>query len=82
MEHVTLTHQERARLRELNNLLAGYVTMEQAAVLIGVSTRHTRLILAAYRKEGHYKAGACSHWSGNSPSQTGSGVIGWDGVPG
>ena len=46
-----MTQQEQARLQILNNLLAGYVTTEQAATLMGVSTRHTRRILAAYRKE-------------------------------
>ena len=57
-EHVILTQQEQARLQVLNNLLAGYVTTEQAATLMGVSTRHTRRILAAYRKEG---AAALAH---------------------
>ena len=58
MEHVRLTQQEQARLQVLNNLLAGYMTTEQAATLMGVSTRHTRRILAAYRKEG---AAAIAH---------------------
>ena len=49
-EHVTLTQQEHGRLQVLNNLLAGYMTTEQAATLMGVSTRHTRRILAAYRR--------------------------------
>ena len=52
MENVTLTQQEQARLQVLNNLLAGYMTTEQAATLMGVSTRHTRRILAAYREKG------------------------------
>ena len=51
MENVTLTQQEQARLQVLNNLL-GYMTTEQAATLMGVSTRHTRRILAAYGEEG------------------------------
>ena len=58
MEHVILTQQEQARLQVLNNLLAGYMTTEQAATLMGVSTRHTRRILAAYRQEG---AAAIAH---------------------
>ena len=58
MEHVTLTQQEQARLQVLNNLLAGYMTTEQAATLMGVSARHTRRILAAYLKEG---AAALAH---------------------
>ena len=57
-EHVTLTQQEQARLQVLNSLLAGHMTTEQAATLIGVSTRHTRRILAAYRQEG---AAAIAH---------------------
>ena len=57
-EHVILTQQEQARLQVLNNLLAGYMTTEQAATLMGVSTRHTRRILAAYRQEG---AAALAH---------------------
>ena len=51
MENVTLTQKEQARLRVLNSLLAEHMTMEQAATLMGVSTRHTRRILAAYREE-------------------------------
>ena len=58
MENVTLTQQEQARLQVLNNLLAGYMTTEQAATLMGVSTRHTRRILAAYGEEG---AAALAH---------------------
>ena len=66
MENVTLTQQEQARLQVLNHLLAGYMTTEQAATLLGVSTRHTRRILTAYRKEG---AAALAHGNrGRRPS--------------
>ena len=66
MENVTLTQQEQARLQVLNHLLAGYMTTEQAATLLGVSTRHTRRILTAYRKEG---AAALAHSNrGRRPS--------------
>ena len=58
MENVTLTQKEQTRLQVLNNLLAGYMTMDQAATLMGVSARHTRRLLAAYRKEG---AAALAH---------------------
>ena len=58
MEHVTLTQQEQARLQVLNSLLAGHMTTEQAATLMGVIARHTRRILAAYRQEG---AAALAH---------------------
>ncbi len=53
-----MTQKEQARLRVLNSLLAEHMTMEQAATLMGVSTRHTRRILAAYREEG---AAALAH---------------------
>ena len=46
METLTLTQREQARLRVLNSLLAGHMTMDQAATLMGVSIRHTRRILA------------------------------------
>ena len=58
MEHMTLTQQEQTRLQVLNNLLAGYMTTEQAATLMGLSARHTRRILAAYGKDG---AAALAH---------------------
>ena len=57
-EHVTLTQQEQARLQVLNSLMTGHMTIEQAATLMGVSTRHTRRILAAYRRDG---AAAIAH---------------------
>ena len=66
MEPVTLTQQEQARLQVLNNLLAGYMTTEQAAILMGLSARHTRRILAAYREDG---AAAIAHGNrGRSPA--------------
>ena len=43
---------EQTRLQVLNSLLAEHMTLDQAAILIGVSPRHTRRILAAYRKKG------------------------------
>ena len=58
MENVTLNQREQARLQVLNSLLTGYMTIEQASTLMGVSIRHTWRILAAYRKEG---AAALAH---------------------
>ena len=43
---------EQTRLQVLNSLLAEHMTLDQAATLIGVSPRHTRRILADYRKRG------------------------------
>ena len=61
-----MSQREQARLQVLNHLLAGYMTTEQAATLLGVSTRHTRRILTAYRKEG---AAALAHGNrGRRPS--------------
>ena len=53
-----MTQKEQARLQVLNSLLAEHMTLDQAATLMGVSTRHTRRILAAYREEG---AAALAH---------------------
>ena len=58
MESVTLTQKERTRLQVLNSLMADHMTTEQAATLMGVSPRHTRRILAAYRRDG---AAALAH---------------------
>ena len=53
-----MTPKEQARLQVLNSLLAEHMTLDQAATLMGVSPRHTRRILAAYREEG---AAAVAH---------------------
>ena len=58
MENVTLTPKEQTRLQVLNNLMAEHMTLDQAATLMGVSTRHTRRLLAAYREKG---AAAVAH---------------------
>ena len=52
MENVTWNQKEQARLKVLNSLWADQMTVDQAAGLMGVSTRHTRRILAAYRRKG------------------------------
>ena len=53
-----MTAKEQGRLQVLNGLLAEHMTLDQAATLMGVSTRHTRRILAAYRADG---AAALAH---------------------
>ena len=58
MENVTLTPKEQTRLQILNSLLAEHMTLDQAATLMGVSPRHARRILAAYREQG---AAALTH---------------------
>ncbi len=61
-----MTQKEQTRLQVLNSLLAGHMTTEQAATLMGLSARHTRRILAAYRKDG---AAAVAHGNrGRRPS--------------
>ena len=52
MENVTLTPKEQTRLQVLNSLLAEQIALDQAAELMGVSPRHTRRTLAAYRENG------------------------------
>ena len=53
-----MNQKEQARLQILNSLLSEHMTVDQAAMLMGVSTRHTRRILAAYTEEG---AAALAH---------------------
>ena len=53
-----MNQREQARLQVLNSLLAEHMTVDQAATLMGVSTRHTWRLLAAYRKDG---AAALAH---------------------
>ena len=53
-----MSQREQARLQILNSLLAEQMTIEQAATLMGVSIRHARRLLSAYRVEG---AVALSH---------------------
>ena len=53
-----MNQKEQVRLQILNSLLPEHMTVDQAAMLMGVSTRHTRRILAAYREEG---AAALAH---------------------
>ena len=47
-----MNQKEQGRLKVLNRLWAEQMTVDQAAELMGVSPRHTRRILAAYRREG------------------------------
>ena len=58
MENVTLTPKEQMRVQVLNSLLAEQIALDQAAELMGVSTRHARRITTAYREEG---AAALAH---------------------
>ncbi|MCY4653928.1 MAG: helix-turn-helix domain-containing protein [Dehalococcoidia bacterium] len=53
-----MNQREQTRLQILNSLLAEYISVDQAAILMGVSTRHTWRLLAAYRKNG---AAALAH---------------------
>ena len=68
MRGLTLTTKEQTRIQVLNAVLAGEVTAVKAAGLMGVSERHGRRLLAAYRKEG---AAAIAHGNrGRKPSTT------------
>lgn len=58
MGGLTLTQQEQARLQTLNRVLGRQIGVGEAAYVLGLSERHTRRILAAYRKEG---AAALAH---------------------
>ena len=63
-----MTTKEQKRIQVLNGVNAGQVTGAQAAGLMGLSERHTRRLLAAYRKEG---ASAIAHGNrGGKPATT------------
>ena len=53
-----MTQKEQTRLKVLNSVLEDRVSVSQAAEVMGVSERHTRRILRAYRNDG---ARALSH---------------------
>ena len=74
MENVTLNPKEQARLQVLNSLLDEHMTLDQAATLMGVTTRHTRRILAAYREEGA-AAVAHGHRGRKPPNATPDAVV-------
>jgi transposase len=58
MKDVTLNQKEQARLSVLNSVLEYQVPVAQAAEVLGVSPRHARRMLAAYREHG---AAALAH---------------------
>ncbi len=64
-----MTPKEQSRLQVLNSLLAEHMTLDQAATLMGVSTRHTRRMLAAYRERG-VTAVAHGHRGRRAPNAT------------
>lgn len=58
MEKVTLNQKEQNRLRVLNEVNLKQISIGQAAVLMQVSKRHAKRLLAGYRKDG---ASALAH---------------------
>ena len=52
MREVTLKQREQARIQVLNTVLEHHLAIGQAAEIMGVSERHTKRLLAAYRKDG------------------------------
>ena len=69
-----MTPKEQTRLQVLNSLLAEHMTLDQAAMLMGVSTRHTRRMLAAYREKGA-AAVAHGHRGRRAPNATPEAVL-------
>ncbi len=53
-----MTPKEQSRLRVLNSLAEEHMTLDQAAELMGITSRHARRILATYRQHG---ASALAH---------------------
>ena len=58
MRDVKLNQQEQARIQVLNSVLEYHLPIAQAAEIMGVSQRHTKRLLTAYRKHG---AAALTH---------------------
>jgi transposase len=51
-DEIRMSSKEQGRIRVLNQVLGGHMTVGAAAETMQLSVRHTRRILAAYRKEG------------------------------
>ena len=64
MEKVTLNNKEQKRLLVLNEVLAGRMTGQDAAEMLGLSLRHTRRLIAGYRQSG---AAALAHGNRGRP---------------
>ena len=58
MRELTLKQREQARSQVLNTVLEHHLSIRQAAEIMGISERHTKRLLAAYRKHG---AAALAH---------------------
>ncbi|MGB3715432.1 MAG: helix-turn-helix domain-containing protein [Candidatus Promineifilaceae bacterium] len=52
IKEVTLNGKEQKRLLVLNEVLAGRMTGQEAADMLGSTLRHTRCIVARYRRKG------------------------------
>ena len=47
-----MNQQEQARIKVLNSVLEHHLPIAQAAEIMGISERHTKRLLAAYRRDG------------------------------
>lgn len=75
MKGLTLSQKEQARLETLNRVLEGQLRASEAAMVLGVSDRHTWRMLAAYRREG---AAAVAHGNrGRRPANATATEIAW-----
>ena len=61
-----LNQQEQARIQVLNSVLEYQLPIAQAAEIMGVSDRHTKRLLVAYRKGGP-AALAHGNWGRRAP---------------
>ena len=64
MDKVTLNNKEQKRLLVMNEVLAGRLTGQEAAEVLGLSLRHTRRLIAGYRRAG---AAALAHGNRGRP---------------
>ena len=70
-----MTPKEHTRVQVLNSLLAEPIALDQAAELMGVSTRHARRITTAYYREEGAAALAHGHRGGRPVNATPEAVI-------
>ena len=52
MRDLTLNQQEQTRIQVLNSVLEYGLPIAQASEIMGLSQRHTKRLLAAYRRDG------------------------------
>ena len=81
MRDLTLNQQEQTRIQVLNNVLEYGLPIAQASEIMGLSQRHAKRLLAAYRRAGpaalaHGNRGRRPHNAVPEAAAAGSGGVG------